>query len=57
MCSVSAGNYAGVAKNANIVSVKKNQFVGAMSRAIGMILDDVVRHNFQARAVINMSFG
>ncbi|PVH74819.1 subtilisin-like protein, partial [Cadophora sp. DSE1049] len=57
MCSVSAGNYAGVAKAANIVSVRKNQFVESISRGIGMILDDVVRHKYQGRAVINMSFG
>ncbi|KAG4439039.1 hypothetical protein IFR05_005467 [Cadophora sp. M221] len=57
MCSVSAGNYAGVAKNANIVSVKKSNNVGVITRAIGMILDDVARHEFQGRAVINMSFG
>ncbi|PVH68888.1 subtilisin-like protein [Cadophora sp. DSE1049] len=57
MCSVSAGNYAGVAKNANIVSVKKNQDVSVLSRAIGLILRDVVRDEYQGRAVINMSFG
>ena len=57
MASVAAGNYAGVAKAANIVSVKKNQFVGAMSRGIGIILNDVVANGNEGRAVINLSFG
>lgn len=57
MSSVAAGNYAGVAKRANIVSVKKDQYVRSVSRAIGIILRDVVANQFQGRAVINMSFG
>lgn len=57
MASVAAGNYAGVAKAANIVSVKKNQYVIPMSRGIGMILNDVATNGFKGRAVINMSFG
>lgn len=57
MCSVAAGNYAGVAKAANIISVKKDTTVGSVSRGLGMILDDVVRDQMQGRAVINLSFG
>jgi hypothetical protein len=56
MASVAAGNYAGVAKAANIVAVKKNNNVGAMTRALGYIENDVV-NNWEGRAVLSMSFG
>lgn len=63
MASVAAGNYAGVAKGANIVSIKKNTGVQSVMRGLGMIMDDVEPKRDKdddgmlGRAVINLSVG
>lgn len=60
MCSVAAGNYAGVAKSANIVSIKKDLTVESVERGLGMILNDVAApsgRGYRGRAVVNLSFG
>jgi hypothetical protein len=62
MADIAAGAWAGVAKNAQIVSVKINNSgkrddntKGDIASAWNKIIQDVINNNRQGRAVINFS--